>query len=140
MAFEKGNKHAQEWTLENAEPRFKDALKFAEESDECLCLQDAIFETGIPYSTFYYLADNQPVLEAIKKDIQQAIIKRINRNALWDNFEASPAIWRMKQLGEKDQQYIDQNVTGSTKSEIVVSSKETAEEIKKLKDRFKKRE
>jgi hypothetical protein len=48
MAAEKGNKYAQEWTLENALPRFEDALKYAKESDECLCLQDAIAQNGIP--------------------------------------------------------------------------------------------
>lgn len=138
MAFEKGNKAAQEWSLENATERFEDSLEFAEEDEKCLSLQDAIYYSGIPYSTFDYLADTHTVLGTIKNNIRQAIIRRINRNAL-DKNEASPAaasIWRMKQLGEKDQQYIEQETNVKQKSEIIVATKEEAEIAKKLIDKF----
>lgn len=134
--FEIGNRYAQEWTLENALPRFEDALKYAEDDDACLCLQDAIAQTGIPSRSFYELAKNHPVLQSIKQDIAEQIIRRVNRFSL-DRISpspASPAIWRMKQLGEKDQQYVEQVTKNDTK--IVVSSDEAAEEIKKLKERF----
>lgn len=136
MAFEIGNKYAQQWNLENAKPRFEDALKYAVENDDCLCLQDAIFQTGIPSRTFYYLADNEPVLQIIKDDIHEAIIRRVNCLALRDHAPASPAIWRMKQLGEKDQQFIDQHNTGTINQNISVTSKEDIEEIENLKDKF----
>jgi hypothetical protein len=135
MAFENGNKLAQEWTLENALPRFEDALKRSE-NDECLCMQDAIRESGIPRSTFYQLAKDQPVLDSIKEKINDNIIIRINKLAL-DRISpapASPAIWRMKQLGERDEQHI--NTTGNTTQTIIVADKETAKEIEKLKERF----
>lgn len=134
MPFEKGNKLAQEWTLENALPRFEDALEYAETNDECLCLQDAIYYSAIPYTTFYYLSDNHDVLNDIKKQMNQAVIRRVNRLAMKDIAPASAAIWRMKQLGERDEQHINQNVTG--KQEITVTDKQTAEEVERLKEKF----
>ena len=123
MAFEKGNKYNQEWTLENAMPRFEDALKYAQENEDCLCMQDAVAQTGIPSRTFYYLIDNHTELQLIKQDINDEIIRRVNKNALKNDFAASPAIWRMKQLGERDEQHI--NTSGSVKQEIVVTDKNT---------------
>lgn len=136
MAFEIGNRYSQEWNLENALPRFEDVLKFAREDDTCLCMQDAIMQSGIPTTTFYYLVENQPVLKCIKQDINDAIISRVNRLALKtiDPCPASPAIWRMKQLGERDEQHITQS--GSMKQEITVTDKQTASEIEKMKERF----
>jgi len=134
MTFEKGNKHAQEWTLENALPRFEDALEYAETNEECLCLQDAIHYSAIPYTTFYYLAENQPVLNAIKQQVMQAVIRRINRLALKDLAPSSPAIFRMKNLGERDEQHI--NTTGTTKTEITVTSKEAQKELDDLIKKF----
>jgi hypothetical protein len=127
MAFEAGNKYAQEWNVENALPRFEDALKYAEDDDECLCLQDAIYQSGIPCSTFYYLSENHTVLETIKQDIHSAVIRRVNRLALARKEAVSPAaaIWRMKQLGEKDQQYIDQHTeTNEPKINITYNGKD----------------
>jgi len=134
MPFEKGNKLAQEWTLENALPRFDDALEFAENNETCLCLQDAIHYSAIPYTTFYYLADNHDVLNAKKTQIMQAIIRRINRRALEDQSPASAAIWRMKQLGERDEQHI--NTTGTTRQVIEVQSEETRKKLEQLKNKF----
>jgi hypothetical protein len=131
-----GNKYAQEWTLENALPRFEDALKFAETDDTCLCLQDAIYSTCIPYTTFYYLCDTQEVLNCIKKNIHDAVIRRINRLALdkVSAVPAAPAIWRMKQLGERDE--VHQTVTSDNKTSIAVTSKETEKQIGKLIKKF----
>jgi hypothetical protein len=134
MAFEIGNKYAQEWTLENALPRFEDALKYAAENDECLCLQDAKFISAIPSRTFDYLVDNHDVLRLIKQDIMDHIVARVNKLAIKDLAPASPAIWRMKQLGERDEQHINQ--TGTMKQEITVTDKETAKEIEDLKAKF----
>lgn len=138
MPAEPKNKYAQEWTLENAQPRFEDALQFAENDESCLCLQDAIYYSGIPYSTFDYLAVNQEDLGRIKNDIKAAIIRRINRLAL-DRISAAPAsaaIWRMKQLGERDEQHVVQS--GTTKQEITVTDAKTAAEVEKMKEAFEK--
>lgn len=138
MTLKKGDKIAQEWNVENALPRFEDALKYAEENDACLCLQDAIYISGIPYSTFYYLADSQSILDNIKKGINSAIIRRINRLALEREkpVQASAAIWRMKQLGERDEQHINTNQT--SKTEITVTSKEAQKELDNLIEKFEK--
>lgn len=134
MAAPLENKYAQEWTLENALPRFQDALDFARKSADCLCMQDAVAETGIPITTFYYLVNTQEVLKSIKEDIQAEIIRRVNKKALDQTYAASPAIWRMKQLGEKDEQHI--NTTGSTEQKIIVTDQKTVDEIKKLREKF----
>ena len=136
MPFEKGNKYAVEWTFENSLPRFEDALKYAEEDSSCLCVQDAILQTGIPSRTFYQLAKDHDVLQIIKEDIHALIISRVNRFAL-DKItpvSATAAIWRMKQLGERDEQHINQTVA-STQS-ITVQDKATAEYIESLQDKF----
>jgi hypothetical protein len=134
MAAPKGNKYMQEWTLENALPRFEDALKYAIENDDCLCLQDAIAQTGIPYATFYYLAGNHKVLNSLKQNIHNEVIRRINKNALKNKFAAAPAIWRMKQLGERDEQHI--TTFENVKQEVIVSDKKTKKELEELKRKF----
>lgn len=134
MGFEFKNKYAQEWTLENALPRFEDALKYAKVDDDCLCLQDAIFKTGIPSRTFYYLAQNHDVLQTIKQDIHDIIVSRVNRLALKDQAPAAPAIWRMKQLGEKDEQTVNSNV--ASKQEITVTTPDAAKALEDLKNKF----
>jgi len=136
MAFEKGNHNAQEWTLENAQPRFEDALEFAESDTTCLCLQDAIHFSGIPYTTFYYLSNNHDVLNSIKQNIMNAVTRRINRLAITDQAPAAPAIWRMKQLGEKDETTV--TTKGSVTNKIIVSDAETEAAIQEMKDKFDK--
>jgi len=134
MPAPQGNKYAQEWNLENALPRFEDALKYATDDPDCLCLQDAIFETGIPSRTFYYLCANQEVLQTIKEDIMDHIVSRVNRLAIKDQAPAAPAIWRMKQLGEKDEQHVNSNITA--KNEITVIDPETAKAIEEMRRKF----
>lgn len=103
MGFQPGNKCASEWTLENALPRFEDALKFAlDDEKNCLCMQEAIMYSGIPSSTFYYLTDNHTVLESIKRQINDAIIIRVNKGAITGQYKETASIFRMKQLGERD--------------------------------------
>lgn len=129
MAAQKGNKYASEWTLENALPRFEDALKFTlDDAKNCLCLQEAIMYSGIPSSTFYYLADNHKVLETIKKQMNDAIIIRVNRGAITGQYKETASIFRMKQLGERDK--IDHEIT-SRGTEL--SEEETQLRITKLK-------
>jgi len=110
MVFEPGHKYSEVYNLENALPRFEDALKFATENEDCLCLQDAKYKTAIPSRTFDHLVDTHDILRSIKQDIMEQIVRRVNRLAMKDQAPAAPAIWRMKQLGEKDQQFIDQSL------------------------------
>lgn len=112
MAAPKGNSYAREWTVENALPRFEDALKYATNTDDCLCIQDAIKQTGIPSRTFYHLADTEEVLRNIKDSINDTIIIRVNKGALHGELRETASIFRMKQLGERDKIDIDHTNAG----------------------------
>jgi len=100
--FKKGNRDAEKWSLEKAEELFNKAYEYALTNKDCLCVEDAIYHSGIPFSTFYNLSKKSTVLEDIKKDINSAILRRINKKGLNGEFNATMSIWRLKQLGEED--------------------------------------
>jgi hypothetical protein len=102
MAAEKGNKYAQIWTEDEAKELFMKGLNYAKSNTQCLHLADAIYETGIPYSTYDYLAEKHKVLGLIKKDTKMEVLRRINRGTLDGSYPPASGIWRMKQLGESD--------------------------------------
>jgi hypothetical protein len=129
--FKKGNRDAEKWSIEDAEEIFLTALDFANDNDECLCVEDAIHHTKIPYSTFYNLAKKHSVLEDIKKDINKAVLRRINKKGLHGEFNPAMSIWRLKQLGEHDKQIIEQQNTN-----VELTPEERLERIKKLKDKL----
>jgi len=110
--FKKGNRDAEKWSLKDAEKIFLIALDFANDNDECLCVEDAIHHTKIPYSTFYNLAKKHSVLEDIKKDINRAVLRRINKGGLLAEFNPAMSIWRLKQLGEQDVSKTDITTNG----------------------------
>ena len=129
--FKKGNRDAEKWSIEDAEEIFLTALDFANDNDKCLCVEDAIHHTKIPYSTFYNLAKKHSVLEDIKKDINKAVLRRINKGGLLAEFNPAMSIWRLKQLGEHDKQIIEQSNTT-----VELTPEERLERIKKLKDKM----
>jgi hypothetical protein len=122
------NKYAQKWDEESKINAFIEALEYAESNKECLSLEDAINHCNMPYSTYYSFANSDKVLEAIKKDTQKAVNRRINRGVLIENMNPTGAIWRMKQLGEKDRQEIT-NLNHEMQPL-------TSEEIKQAKDKL----
>lgn len=110
--FEKGNKAA----VKNPKVVMRklfEMLDNAKTDSDILCFQDACDSIKWRDSKVNYWASKIPVFATIKKDIQSSIIRRINKGALNNKMNTASAIWRMKQLGEKDQQYqnIDSNVT-----------------------------
>lgn len=115
--FEKGNsigvQFEETWTFEQAEQAFKKMFDNAQRNPDILCLQDAFLMYPMRGSTFYYLIDKFPSLDKYKKDIQDAIIARINKGAIRGDYNPTACIWRQKQLGERDTQYqnVDQNIT-----------------------------
>ena len=129
--FKKGNRDAEKWSIEDAEEIFLIALGFANDNDECLCVEDAIHHTKIPYSTFYNLAKKHSVLEDIKKDINKAVLRRINKGGLLAEFNPAMSIWRLKQLGEHDKQIIEQSNTT-----VELTPEERKAKIEKLKDKL----
>lgn len=117
-----GNKYTQIYTKEAAIELFLKGLEYATTSAECLSLADAIHHTGIPYSTYDYLAEKHEVLGLIKKDTKVEVTRGINKGALLSDFQPASAIWRMKQLGETDKSEIKQiNIEGKalSKEEII---------------------
>jgi hypothetical protein len=57
-----------------------------------------------------YLTGKFPDFGKYKRDIQDAIISRVNRGAIKGDFAGTPAIFRMKQLGEEDRTFVDNRV------------------------------
>ena len=129
--FKKGNRDAEKWSLEKAEELFNKAYECALTNKDCLCVEDAIYHSGIPFSTFYNLSKKSTVLEDIKKDINRAILRRINKKGLNGEFNATMSIWRLKQLGEQDKQVIEQNTTTTE-----LTSEERKERIESLKNKM----
>ena len=129
--FKKGNRDAEKWSLEKAEELFNKAYEYALTNKDCLCVEDAIYQSGIPFSTFYNLSKKSTVLEDIKKDINRAILRRINKKGLNGEFNATMSIWRLKQLGEQDKQVIEQNTTTTE-----LTSEERKERIEALKNKM----
>lgn len=129
--FKKGNRDAEKWSLEKAEELFNKALDYAESSKECLCMEDAIYNSNLPYTTFYDLAKKHTVLNNLKKDINRAILRRINKKGLNGEFNPAMSIWRLKQLGEQDKQVIEQNTTTTE-----LTAEERKERIEALKNKM----
>ncbi len=110
--FTYGNNAHEKWSIEDAKELFLKALKYANDDDDCLCIQDAIYYIKLPSSTFYNLIKRFSELEYIKKDIDLAVIRKINKGGLKGKFNPALSIWRMKQLGEKDEQKTDITTNG----------------------------
>lgn len=108
--FQHGNQAAATWTEAEAIKLLESMCSYALNDSDVLCFTDACMKCGFSPSHVAYLVDRFPVLETIKKDVQAYITSRINKGALTGDYVSTPAIWRMKQLGEKDQQF--QEVTG----------------------------
>lgn len=106
-SFKEGNKAAEVWVYDIVNSLFLEMRKNAQESKDILCLQDAIHSVGLYSSGLDYLTNKFPDFLTIKKDIQDLIISRINKEALNNEFNATASIWRMKQLGEIDKKEID---------------------------------
>ena len=109
--FEIGNKAAEKWTEEEARLALEEAFLNAWKSKDILCVQDAFMSIEMRPTTAHYLINKFPVLEDIKKDINDVVISRINKGALEGDYQPASSIWRMKQLGERDTQYQEVNST-----------------------------
>lgn len=117
MPFQKGNKLASKSpaiVLRKLKEMYSNSLN----DSNILSFQDACFSVGWRPSKIAYWTKKLYVFELFKSDIQNAIISRINKEALKNKFNATASIWRMKQLGEKDQQY--QTVDATVENTITV--------------------
>ena len=111
--FKIGNKEAEKWTVEDAISMFLH-IRDLSKNDNVNSLQDAILKAGYFSSGFYYLLGKFPVLESIKKDCLDIIVAGVNQKSLEGKFPAAPAIWRMKQCGEKDESAINHQNNGAS--------------------------
>lgn len=135
MAAPKENRYNRKWSDEELVNQFLKAYEYAKKSKDCLCLYDAIAETEMPYSTYFYWSEKNKDLDLIKRDTLFEIVRRVNKGTLHNDFNATAGIWRMKQCGEKDTQYQEQNVKVNNEklNEEQVNDR-IQELLKKLKD------
>ena len=119
--FTYGNNAHEKWSIEDAKELFLKALKYANDDNDCLCIQDAIYYIKLPSSTFYNLIKRFSELEYIKRDINDSIIRRINKGALKTTFNTTASIWRMKQLGENDSINTDVTTNGKDISTPIIN-------------------
>lgn len=125
--FKIGNKDAEKWTEEEVLDKLEEMYDNSSNDDNILCFKDACISVGYRDSHIDYFFKKFPVFEFYKKDIQSVIVSRINRNALRNKFNATAAIWRMKQLGEKDTAEVKQ-------TNVNYNAELTKEEIKDISD------
>lgn len=145
MAGIKGNKkHANKTSYPNQKNnkkhpnvvyrKFSQMIKNTYDDENILCWQDACMSINWRDSKVNYWCGIIPVFATLKNDIQNIIISRINKNALNNDFNATASIWRMKQLGEKDKQEIENKNININTQEIRVNTPEEKEQIDKWLD------
>ena len=100
--------------------KFQEMLENAMKDPEILCFQDACLSIGCRSTKIDYWVNKMPVFESYKKEIQNVIISRINNKALNNKFNATQSIWRQKQLGERDTQYQNTDIT-SKGDQVVIT-------------------
>jgi hypothetical protein len=134
--FEIGNKAAEKWSESDAVEAFETALQNTIDNEDVLCVQDAFFSIDMMPNYAHHLVKRFPVLEDYKKAINDKVISRINKGALKNKMNNAAAIWRMKQLGEKDQQYMQSDNTNKNIHRELTGEEKEAEikEIKKQLD------
>lgn len=93
--------------------KFKEMKSNTETDEDILCFQDACKSVGWRYTKIEYWIKKIPSLDNYKKDIQNIIISRINRNALRNKYNPTASIWRMKMLGEYEVQKVEQTVNSN---------------------------
>ena len=113
MAAPEGNKYNEIYTLEKELPIFKDIIDKAKKG-EYLSIQEAVMYSPYERCIFYYLCERFEDLNNIKKELNDIIIAIVNRKGLEGEYNATSAIWRMKQLGERDKTEISQTTIDMT--------------------------
>jgi hypothetical protein len=112
--------------------KFSELVKNAKEDNDILCWQDACMSINWRDSKVNYWCGKIPIFANLKKDVQNIIIARVNKNALKNKFNATASIWRMKQLGEVERS--EQTIKQDTGLTINVNSKEEADDINEMLD------
>lgn len=133
-SFKKGNKAAVK-SPKIVIRKFAEMLKNAQSDDDILCFYDACMSISWRHTKVDYWVKKLPVFDTFKKEIQNAIVSRINKKALKGEFNPTASIWRFKQLGERDEKVIDNKSSdGSMTPKATDLSKASSETLKKLRD------
>ena len=112
-AAPKGNDYNLKYTLEEAKQIMEKMIKYATDTDDCLCVQDAILYADIPRRSYYYINEKfEKDLHSYKRSLNDIVIARVNKGAIKSVYNSTACIWRMKQLGESDKQEIDHTSKG----------------------------
>jgi len=106
-----GNQYFKKWGDDELTDAFLDVLHYAETVKDCIHLVTAI-KGFIPPSTYHLYASKNSALERIKKDTMAIIAERVGTGAMRGEYKETSSIWRMKQLGEKDEKYQDITTQG----------------------------
>ena len=113
MKAQIGNKLAEKYTLDDVLPVFEEIIEEAKKG-KYLSIQEAVMLCPYSRQGFYYLCDKFAVLDTLKKELNDIIIAVVNRRGLEGEYNATSAIWRMKQLGERDKTEVQQTVQNLT--------------------------
>jgi hypothetical protein len=128
--FKIGNKEAEKWTFEEVEKLFEKMYDLALTDSSILSFQGACLAVNYRSSHVDYFIKKFPVFENTKKDIQNVIVNRVNEGALKGTLVSTPAIFRMKQLGEVDESSYNMKNNGGS-FETTVSQLSTDELVKR---------
>lgn len=90
--------------------KFSEMIENTKNDNNILCFQDACHSVNWRCSKVNYWCDKIPTFATLKSDIQNIIVSRINKGALDNDFNSTASIWRMKQLGERDEKYQEQHI------------------------------
>lgn len=102
-SFKLGHKEAEKWTKEDSISAFEELIEYAD-VNKSLSIQSAIIKSKIiPFRTFYYLLEKFPILHSYKKELENVVITTVNDMAILGEGNPTACIWRMKQLGERDE-------------------------------------
>jgi len=119
--FKEGNKARETWTLEESRNILEEAFDKTLKDKDVLCVQDSFFAVNLRPTTAHYLIKKFPELEDIKKDINDIVICRVNKGAINNKMNPTASIWRMKQLGERDEKTVDNKSSDGSMSPIDTS-------------------
>lgn len=133
-SFKENNKAAEKWTFEKAEEFIINLIDYARKND-VYTLSEVCYENDQYPFVLDYIVDkfkkDHPVFESYKKALQDALIDKVNRGALKQELSVPASIWRMKQLGEKDTQY--QNTDITSKGDKIQDNRDTQEILNDVK-------
>lgn len=103
---QKGSKIAQKYDMDEVTKTFEMLVERCKDG-EFLSIQECTMHSNMNPRTFRYYCKQYPKLNELKEAMNDYIIANVNRMALSGKFNPASAIFRMKQLGEKDNNNIE---------------------------------